>query len=77
MTHVEPPTRVQSLDISENGTVVATWLYRGEPRSGEISPANMVFFLNMQTDRSRRQPYPNKSLVQKRRYKPLKGSSHE
>lgn len=73
MTHVEPPTRVQSLDISENGTIVATWLHRGVQKTGEISAVNMVFFLNMQTDRSRRQPYPNKSLVQKRRYKPLKG----
>lgn len=73
MTHVEPPTVVQSLDISENGTIVATWLDRGVQKSGEISAVNMVFFLNMQIDKSRRQPYPNKSLVQRRRYRPVKG----
>jgi len=73
MTHVEPPTRVQTLDISENGTIVATWLDRGVQKSGEISAANMVFFLSMQIDQSRGQRHPNKSLVQKRRYKPVKG----
>lgn len=43
---------VHTLDIAENGDVVATWTSGGVRKVCEVPAANMIFFLDLQEDRT-------------------------